>query len=175
MRTTLVLTSILVCLTACSSVEMTSDYDHSVDFSKYRTFTWIERDEAQIPKHLDMRLRRVVDEVLSDEKGFEKAPVPPTADLLLAYYVSFHEELEVDYAVHGYYAPYRYGYWPGYGYGAAHVRSYAVGTVVLDIVDRETKQLVWTGWVQRAVNDPNPPSSRIQKTVESLLENFPPQ
>ncbi len=169
--------TIVTVLCGCSSLDVQSDWDRAVDFSSYRTFAWLELEEkqlgVQLPDHLDRRLRRVVDDVLTD-KGLERAPALPQTDLLLAYYVGLERELRVDYG-YNYYGPYRYGYWPGYAYGTAHVREYATGTVVIDVVDRSTKQLVWTGVVSGAVQSANPPSDRIQKVVEQLLREFPPQ
>ena len=164
---------------ACSSVSVDTHHDPQVDFSTFRTYTWIEPteevDRGQIlPDHLDLRLRRVVDDIMA-EKGLQKAPVLPQADLLLVYYVGLRSELRVTTVPYGFYRPYMYGYWPGSPYGVGSVRRYSEGTVVLDIIDRSNKQLVWTGAVTSAVHRANPPSDRIAKVVEQLLAGFPPQ
>ena len=129
-----------------------------------------------------MRLRRVVDDIMIDEKGLRRIAELPLADLLLAYYVDTQKNLRVDYSVYGsYYGGYGYGFWPGYypagpvGGGAVHrVREYTTGTVVLDIVDRRTKTLVWTGVVEGEARYQNPSGERVQKVMEKVLEGFPP-
>ena len=166
---------IVVALAGCSSLEVSNDWNREVDFGAYKSFTWLERTGAepgdQLPEHLDIRLRRVVDDVLT-AKGMQRAPVLPEADLLLTYYVSFDRELRVDtYAGYGVWG---YGYWPGYTYGPTSVRVVHNGTVVIDVVDRRSKQLVWTGQVQGAVQNRNPPGDRVQMVAEKLLEGFPP-
>jgi len=153
------------------------DYDKSVDFSGYSTYAWMERDnsiESQLPEHLRMRLRRVTEEVLA-EKGFEPAPAPPQTDLLLTYYFGASDELEIRHVQYSPYTPWGYGYWPGFNYGYTEVRSYTQGTVVLDIVDARSRQLVWMGRVEREITSVNPPGKKIQKSVEKLLKNFPPK
>jgi hypothetical protein len=153
------------------------DYDKSVDFSGYSTYAWMERDnsiESQLPDHLRMRLQRVTEEVLA-EKGFDPAPAPPQTDLLLTYYFGASDELQINHVQYSPYSPWGYSYWPGFNYGYTEVRSYKQGTLVLDIVDARTHQLVWMGRVEKEVRSANPPGKRIQKSVTKLLKNFPPQ
>jgi hypothetical protein len=153
------------------------DYDKSVDFSGYSTYAWMKRDnsiESQLPDHLRMRLQRVTEEVLA-EKGFDPAPAPPQTDLLLTYYFGASDELQINHVQYSPYSPWGYGYWPGFNYGYTEVRSYKQGTLVLDIVDARTHQLVWMGRVEKEVRSANPPGKRIQKSVTKLLKNFPPK
>ncbi len=169
---------LVLALAGCSSLTVSSDWNREVDFGAYRSFTWLERTGAepgdQLPEHLDIRLRRVVDDVLT-AKGLERAPVMPQADLLLTYWISVERELRIDsYAGFGVYG---YGYWPGYpgaGVGTGVARVVADGTLVIDVVDRRTKQLVWTGQVQGAVENRNPPGDRVEFVAEKLLASFPP-
>ena len=60
-------------------------------------------------------------------------------------------------------------------YGYTEVRSYKKGTLVLDIVDARTHQLVWMGVLEKEVRSVNPSGKRIQKTLKKLLKNFPPK
>ena len=55
------------------------------------------------------------------------------------------------------------------------VRRFARGTVVLDVIDRKAKQLVWTGQVSSAIQRKNPPSDRLAAVAEMLLEEIPPK
>ena len=157
--------------------KVTTDFDPDADFSKDAYFSWIDREkmeETQLPDHLRIRLRRVTEEVLAT-KGYQPAPAPPQTDFLLIYYVGVRDELQVNHYPYSMYRPWGYGYWGGYGYGYTEVRKYHQGTVVLDIVDARSHQLVWTGTLEKAVNNPNPPGKKIEKSVKKLLKNFPPQ
>ena len=153
------------------------DYDPAADFSKYSTYAWLERDnsvEAQLPEHLRLRLRRVTEDVLA-EKGLEPSPAPPQTDLHLTYFYGARDELQVNHVAYSTYSPWGYGYWGGFNYGYTEVRSYKQGTLVLDIVDARTHQLVWVGILEKEVRSVNPSSKRIQKTITKLLKNFPPK
>lgn len=177
-------------LTGCSSLHMDHEWDRDVDFSSYRTFSWIPQNdgpsgEQQLPEHLDLRLRRVVEDIMIDQKGIQKAIDMHQADLLLAYYTDTEKELRVDYAVYGgYYGGYGYSGWSGYGYGGpgygggggmAKVREYTSGTLVLDIIDRRTKTLVWTGVVEGDARYKNPSGERVETVMAKMLKEFPPE
>jgi hypothetical protein len=154
-----------------------SDHDPNADFSSYTTYGWLDREdsiEELLPDHLRMRLRRVTEEVLA-EKGLEPAPAPPQTDLLLTYHFGASEEFQVNYMPYSPYRPWGYGYWGGYAGGYTEIRQYTEGTLVLDIVDARTHQLVWFGSITREVRSTNPPGKRIEKAVSKLLKDFPPK
>ncbi len=151
------------------------DFDPNADFSSYKTYGWLEREdsiEGQLPDHLRIRLRRVTEEVLA-EKGLEPAPAPPQTDLLLTYHFGASEEFRVNYMPYSSYRTWGYGYWGGYG-GYTDVRRYTEGTLVLDIVDAKTHQLVWFGSISKEIRSVDPPGKRIGKTITKLMKNFPP-
>lgn len=174
----LCLVAVILVLGSCSTLSITSDWDPDVDFSGYRTFTWLEPAEGshsdRLPEHLDIRLRRVVEEVLID-RGFEPARVFPEADLALTYYVGIRKELRVDLVGTTYYGGYSYGYWPAAAVSTARMSEYRTGSIVLDVVDRKSQQLVWRGVVEGEFQYDNPPGERIEKVARQLLESFPPQ
>ena len=81
-----------------------------------------------------------------------------------------------------FYGGYGYGY-GGYGYGGYgghggyYVREYVQGTLVLDIVDADTNEVIWRGWAIDSL-DLNPEPEKVQmyvdQAVEKILERFPP-
>lgn len=166
----------------CSSLKITHDWDYAVDFSAYSSYAWIPQEEGpsgsqQLPEHLDIRLRRVVDEIMEDQKGMTRAIALPQADLLFAYYIDSKKALKVDYTIYGgYYGGYGYGYWPGYGGGGgvSKIREYSTGTLILDIVDRRTKTLIWTGVVKGDAKYQNPSGERVETVMSKMLKEFPP-
>lgn len=164
-------------LLGCASVEVATNHDPEVDFSAYSAYLWVAAKDAGIDytpqPHLDLRFRRIVDDTLA-AKGFEVAVAPPQADLLLVYYAAVDSKLRVTTTptINAY--PYGYGYWPGSTWGYTEARIVHEGTVVLDMVDRATKQVVWTGSVSGVIRSANPPGDRIAKVVDQLLATFPP-
>ncbi len=74
-----------------------------------------------------------------------------------------------------YYGSY-YGY-PGAGYaGAGRVHEYLQATLVLDIIDVRTEEVIFRGWAKKSLgSDPSPEKVRMYVTeaVEEILEDFP--
>jgi hypothetical protein len=94
---------------------------------------------------------------------------------MLTYFFGARDELQINHVAYSPYAPWGYGYWGGFNYGYTEVRSYKKGTLVLDIVDARTHQLVWVGTLEREVQSVNPSGKKVRKAVSKLLKNFPPK
>ncbi len=64
-----------------------------------------------------------------------------------------------------------------YGYpGAGRVHEYLQGTLVLDIIDVRTEEVIFRGWAKKSLgSDPSPEKVRMYVTeaVEEILEDFP--
>ena len=69
-----------------------------------------------------------------------------------------------------------YGYpYGGYGYGShGVVTTYTEGTLVIDIIDAGTNELVWRGSAVSPMSDETYDAKDINKAVEKILEEFPP-
>ncbi|MDX1728419.1 MAG: DUF4136 domain-containing protein [Pseudoalteromonas tetraodonis] len=171
----------LALLTACTQTP-DWDYDKSANFSNYKTFAWVENasltkdtNNYQISGLMEKRVRNAVNNQLSQQLGMQLVDVAQ-ADVLINYHASVDKELEVDTFNVGYGA--RWGYW---GTGFNHdvsAREYEVGTLVIDIIDRESNQLIWRGAKDGRLKKKQTPSQReaaIKETVANILSNFPPK
>jgi hypothetical protein len=78
-----------------------------------------------------------------------------------------------------------YSGYGGYGYrgyggmgmssSSTTVTEYTVGTMVLDIFDAKTKQLLWRGTGSDEVSDKaDKNQKKIAKATEKMFKNFPP-
>jgi hypothetical protein len=153
-------------LMGCSPVAIRTDFDTAVDFNAYQTYRWMPHPDKQgknvVPKgsFLDVRVKRAVQREM-ERKGYvlrERGPV----DALLAYHVTVKQRVNV--------AHYGYGYW----FGRTYVNRYKEGTLIIDIVDAEVKQLAWRGTATGAVSSVNESEESINKTVAKILEKYPP-
>ncbi|MCP4899494.1 MAG: DUF4136 domain-containing protein [bacterium] len=170
--------SAIILIGACSTLDYYSEADPEADFSGYSTYMWTDRPDntpgGALEQHLDLRLRRVIDDVLED-KGLQVARALPQADLLLIYYAGFKDRVSVRYIPYSNTHPYGYGYWGTSPWGHTDVRHYSDGSIVLDVIDHKTHKLVWSGAVSGAVRNENPPSDRVEKVARKLLADFPPK
>jgi hypothetical protein len=119
---------------------------------------------------LDQSIKRAVDEQLA-QKGLTK--VEKNADLQVAYHAALREEKSINLFGSG---------WRGGGLMNGSVQGQTsaipVGTLVIDIYDPARKQLIWRGDASKTLDikkDPNKNYKTLQKAMEKLFKNYPPQ
>ncbi len=167
-----ILTVALVLLAArtLAAQDVRSNYMPGTDFSKYHTYKWVLIEGASHPNQIaDAEIKQSVDSQLAS-KGLTKTD-GDKADLYVGYQVATDKEKQ----------------WNGYGMGGgvrwggmatATSSTIAVGTLVLDLYDPATKQLVWTGSATKTL-DPSSNQEKNQKNLDKamakLLKNYPPK
>jgi Domain of unknown function (DUF4136) len=175
-KTLLIAFITFIFITACSSLDITSDYDSTRDFSKYKTYRWAKSKEQNkgdlLAKNIRLwkKIQIAVDKTLK-EKGFEKLD-KGNPDFIIFIYAGVQQRVNV-YHQGGYY----YGGWWGPHGGYTTVSRYNQGTLVIDIVDRKEKELSWRGMasdVVRNYSDPKELQEEIDYVVSAMLYEFPP-
>jgi hypothetical protein len=161
---------------ACVTIEVSTDYDPSADFTAYATFGWLsERPETTGDIRLDnpllhARLRRAVEEEFAS-RGYEKSDRP---DFRVGYHLSLEKRLDVTTVDR------HYGYGRRWGppHGETWATEYEQGTLVLDVVDARVESLVWRGWGSRPIEgraaSPEESQQAVREVVAAILAEFPP-
>ncbi|GAA4932357.1 DUF4136 domain-containing protein [Algibacter agarivorans] len=172
------LLALLIVVSSCSSVRVAADYDKAAKFSEYKTFAFFKTgiDKAEI-SDLDKRriLRAIEAELLA--KGFTKSDNP---DLLVSLFTKSQQRVDV------YNNSWGYGGWgwggyggfgPGWGWGwnQPSVSTSTQGTLYVDLIDANKKELVWqgmgTGYLSRNMEKKE---ERIKEFVTKIMEKYPP-
>lgn len=163
-----------------------------VDFNKYRTYDWMDSDVkgSQNPLYYNQIASQNVESVVNQAlatKGLKQVTGRP--DLLVGYHFFVQERTRTVSNGSNFagplYGPYygwgRWGYggwgpgWYGYNFGNPQYtqQPYEAGTVVVDMVDARTHQLVWRGSIQDAVNNPAKINDQLAREVQKIVEKFP--
>jgi hypothetical protein len=150
--------------------DIKTNYVPGTDFSKYKTYRWVNIEGAQKPDQiLDQQIRQAVDAQLAS-KSLTKTD-DEKADLYVAYQVSITQQTEWNaYSTGG-------RRWGG-GMGTATSSTIQVGTLGLDFYDSAAEKLLWRGNATKTLNpskDPQKNQDRLNKAVAKLLKNFPPK
>jgi len=140
------------------------------DFSKYHTYKWVSIEGgAHSNQIVDAQIKQAVDTQLAS-KGLTKT-TGDTADLYVAYQIAVDQEKQWN--AYGMGGGIRWG-----GLATATSSTISVGTLVLDLYDPATKQLVWTGTATKTL-DPSSNQEKNQrnldKAMQKLLKNYPPK
>lgn len=148
------------------------DYDHQVNFSDYKTFSWIRPPHYRPDPLMDQRITDAVNAALT-AKGWQY--VPEGGDVGIAAHVATREEHSLETFYDGFGGGWRWRFGTGFGTAITTDHPYEVGTIVIDMFDSRTKQLVWRGTATEALSEkPEKDSKKIEKAVDKLFKNFPP-
>jgi hypothetical protein len=177
---------LIVALAGCGSgISVTSDYDPAADFSKLKTFRWldIKRDSSDplSDQLISNRVRSATTKALV-LKGFtSKENGEP--DFWVAAHAGAKEKMNVtNWGGYGY--GYGYGsYWGRGMYGGNNidVSYYTEASLVLDIAanDGENDQLIWrgigTGTLSKSQKTPEESQADLDDVLMQILESFPPK
>ena len=154
------------------------DHDDTVDFSKYKTYAW--KEGTPVPSGL---MQRRIEEAIEAElqgKGLTKA-TSGTADVYVVVHASQDEEKRIHSSNYGYVGgPRRRGYrgWGGRGgmsSTTAHVSVIDVGTLMVDLADAETDELVWRAIGSGTLKKPSKMEKKIPKVVAKMFKDYPPR
>lgn len=163
---------IVVLLAACSGVAIDTDHDPSIDFSRYHSYYWKLLPVTGNPL-MDRRIVNLVDKALRD-KGWRRVP-EPLAQTALAADVTTRQEQQV-HAFHDHWGP----GWHGWGWGGpmtsqSRVITYEMGTLVLDMYDVSTKNVIWRGTATDTLSKkPAKMKETLENGVWKMFEKFPP-
>ncbi len=174
----------LLVLAACTTAgpEIRTDYDAATDFSQFSTFAFMDRAERGETRTYDtIGDRRVMSSVQREleARGYRKVDSDP--DLLVNFAMATEDVQDVRSVPSSIVPPPWYGWrggyyypWPTYAY-ETYVDSYQRGTLYIDLVDAERRQLVWegraVGRVTRATRED--PAGALDAAVVEIFAQYP--
>ena len=153
--------------------DVTYNFDRDTDFSKFKSYKWVDIKSVQQVDYLTAReIAFVIDAELA-KKGLLKTD-SDYADLYIGYQTALSRQTPWM-AYHD-----GWGYGPGWGGGLATLSEASIhaGQLDLDMYATKEKKLVWRGAVSNAVEiklNLDRSEKKIQKSVEKLLKNYPPK
>ena len=179
----LYLTPLMVLLSSCSSLVVHSDYDPSRSFLDLKTYAWVPGTPAKTNNPrvdsdtlVQDRIHRKIENWLNTH-GYADGDLADV-DFLVAYQLVVEDKTQIR-VINDYY-DYPVGWRYGYGYGGAsraYTYEYKQGTLVIDIVDPETRKLMWRGTGTdeiMASDSPEQKQQQIKQAVDKILGQFPP-
>lgn len=175
-----VLACTAILLASCASKPtIESDYDHTVDFSQYKTYNFFNPMGIENPNYSSI-YGAIFRDAIGKEMESRGYTLSNNPDLLINVSGRLQDKTKVTttsdpYMGGGYYGYRRgyYGTWGGYGYGTTtHVSNYTEGTVNVDMVDRAQKRMVWEGVAVGRIDEDKTNEERRQGIYAGIQEMF---
>jgi len=160
--------------------------DDNTDFSRYKSFAWIDRDgKSKIGSANDLaerKIRQAVNKELEKTAGWRETTRNP--DVLLSYDVLVEKSVKsVNDPVYSrpftrtFYSPYSRRfinvYYPSQfmGYDNYDVPT-REGTVTISMIDADTDKTVWQGWSTGEGDSRKMTSKEIENSVKAIFRKF---
>lgn len=181
--------ALLVCVAGLSLLraDVKNDFDPEVDFSRFRTFSFVagvDIDHSGIlanPENRE-RVKNFISGVL-EQRGYKEVPKDERFDLAVRYWVAKRDKSSVStvytpdpLAWGGYwggYPPYWTGHW-SYYYEEYVVRNFVEGTLIVDLIDPATKELVWRTYLREELDDRAKAYDKLKKSLTKGFADLPP-
>ena len=181
----ILVSSLLLALPAVAAADVRVDVDRHKDFAKYRTFTVeigpLVRTDGVVDEQntlAETRLRQAVDRELQ-ERGLE--PNDTSANLVVRVSGREAERTQIISTGWNHYGGYwqarrgywgrRYGYWGYPHFNDVWTRRYVEGSLIVDVIERNTGALVYRARVTDEV-DRNL-DKQVAKAMDRAFKKFP--
>ena len=149
---------LLLLLTGCGNAfKVYYDYDHEVDFSKYKTYTFLDWTEGNREVITGMERERIRTAFAREfeQRGFKY--VEQGADIAVKITVYFREARR---PIHGFYYPDYY--------------NYVERALAVDLFERDTRRHIWhSAAVGEVEQSPEERAEELPDLVHSIFEAFP--
>ena len=155
-----------------SAQQVKIDYDRSANFAPYKTYSW-EQVETKDPLNVD-RIKHAANAVLA-ARGWTL--VDSGADVAVVAMEITRDQQTLDTFYDGFGGGWGWRRFGGGGFGEATTTTdtYKVGTVVVDLFDTKTKQLIWRGAASDTLSDNSDKNIKnLNESVDKMFKHFPP-
>lgn len=154
--------------TASFAQQVKTDYDHSVNFGQYKTYSW-KKVQTKDPLLVD-RIKSAVNSALV-AKGLTE--VPSGGDVEVFAIETTQNQQTLDTFYNGFGGGRRWG--GGFGDATTTVETYKVGTLVVDLFDAKTEKLIWRSSSSDTLSDKADKNTKnLDKGVNKMFQHFPP-
>lgn len=172
---------VLVTLTVAGGVvtaDTNSYFDKGYDFATLKT--WDFKTQRRISTDPIANNSLWADDIRTEiardlqSNGFERSNNGGRPDFVVAFYVGLQQKYDVqymDYGYPGFWGPRRFGWRWGWPTGDVWQVPYTDSTLIVDVIDGQTNQLIWRGYDVNTI-DMKKPDKRLDKAVDSLVKKF---
>jgi hypothetical protein len=150
--------------------QVQTDFDHRADFSQYKTYSWEQIKPAN--SLWTSRIKNAVDNQLA-AKGWTSAE--QGADVAIMAMETTQTQRTLDTFYDGFGGGWGWRRFGGFGDSTTTEHDYKVGTLVVDMYDAKSKQLIWRGSLEDMLSDKAANNEKnLDKGVEKMFKAFPP-
>lgn len=165
----------MLTLVSCSTVQVVSDYDTTVNFQQFKTYAFLKEgvDEVKISDLDKKRILKAIEEEMN-AKGYVKSQNP---DILINIFTDAKQVVHVNSFYggwgYGYYRPWGWNPWM-WGMSYPMVSTTTEGVLYIDILSAKNKELIWQGRGTGYLTDrQSKKNQRVKEFTTKIMKTFP--
>lgn len=171
-RFVLALAGMILLTAVVTAQQVKTDYDRGANFGQYKTYSW---SQVKTKDALDVdRIKAAVNAALAAKSWTQ---VESGGDVSIVALEITREQQTLNTFYDGFGGGWgwrRFGS-GGFGEATTTTETYNVGTVVVDLFDSKTKQLIWRGVSSDTLSSNSDKNiKKLDKGVERMFKKFPP-
>ena len=180
--TVFLLLALTLAVTPAFAQKVSIDYDTNYDMDTIKTFSWAKTSETSLENTEPLIHSRLVNGIEYYMTKGDLREVETDPDV----YVTYHTNTQTDVTVNN--TAFSYAFpmgWYGGGFGAyrgigvgvsaaSTVTSYEKGTLIVDVWDRKTKNLVWRGTAANitVTEEAKKMTKRLDKALDKMVKEW---
>ena len=170
-RSTAVCTLLFVGLLGVAFAQhVKTDFDHQANFAQYKTYSWQQITPAN--SLWDARIKSAVDAQMA-VKGWTQVDSGGDVAIVAIKTTQIQRSLNTFYDGMG--GGWRWRGFGGMGEATTTEQDYKEGTLVVDLYDAKSKQLIWRGSAEDTLSDKEAKNEKnLDKGVAKMFKGFPP-
>jgi hypothetical protein len=155
-----------------SAQQVKTDYDRNANFGQYKTYSWAQ---VKTKDALDVdRIKAAVNATLA-AKGWTQVDSGGDVSIVAIEITQNQQTLNTFYDGFGGGLGWRRFGGGGFGEATTTTETYKVGTLVVDLFDAKSKQLLWRGTSSDTLsNNSDKNIKNLDKGVDKMFKKFPP-
>ena len=180
-----------VSLLGCTGARVSTNKTADVDLSKYKTFAYLPmlEDSANQSAYNYEAETRFMDQIGEEMRELGYTMDVDNPDLLVYAQAQFQQEEDLQTEpIYNNYTYYNYGYAPAFNYpyyysgytGVTDVVGYDLeevdygeGTMVVDLIDAETNNIVWRGTAKDEAFSVDAVQNNLSSYADQIFEDYP--
>jgi Domain of unknown function (DUF4136) len=162
---------VIFAASASFAQQVKTDYDRNANFAQYKTYSW-EKVQTPNPLLVD-RIKAAVNAVLA-AKGWTQ--VESGGDISIVAISMTRDQQTLNTFYDGFGGGWRWRGFGGFAESTTTVDTYKVGTLVVDLFETNTRNLVWRGVSSETLSDKSDKNIKnLNKGVQKMFQHFPPE
>ncbi len=160
----------LLALGVASAQQVKTDFDHQAKFSQYKTYSWQEIEPVN--SLWTARIKNAVDTELA-AKGWTQ--VDSGGDVAIVAIATTQTQRSLQTFYDGMGGGWRWRGFGGMGEATTTEQDYKEGTLVVDMYDAKSKQLIWRSRAEDTLSSKAEKNEKnLDKGVAKMFKKFPP-